>query len=51
MKTINIEIRSAEGGTDSKMLVSDMEKVYLKSCSIYGYKSEVKERREGFVSI
>lgn len=51
MKTITLEIRSAEGGADSKLLVSDMEKVYLKSCAIYGYKAEVKERRDGFASI
>ena len=51
MKTITLELRAAEGGSDSKLLVSDMEKVYLKSCAIYGYKAETTERREGFVSI
>lgn len=30
MKTLNIEIRSAEGGNDSKLFVQDLQNAYLK---------------------
>lgn len=40
MKTI-IEIRSAEGGQDSKFLVEDMVRIYSKACSINNFSLEV----------
>lgn len=32
MKTISVEIRAAEGGTDAKLLVDDMFGIYAKLC-------------------
>jgi protein subunit release factor A len=43
MKTILIEIRSGEGGQDSKMLVEDMAGIYQKACSINNFTCEVKQ--------
>lgn len=31
-----VEIRAAEGGDDSKMLVHDMAAVYVKACKRHG---------------
>lgn len=33
MQTIVLEIRSAEGGEDSKLLVSDMADIYIRSAN------------------
>jgi protein subunit release factor A len=35
MKTI-LEIRSAEGGDDSKLLIKDMSNIYAKACKRRG---------------
>ena len=32
MESVSVEIRSAEGGTDSKLLVEDMFTIYTKLC-------------------
>jgi len=32
MKSVSVEIRSAEGGEDSKLLVEDMFAIYTKLC-------------------
>ena len=37
MEKITIEIRAAEGGEDSKLLVSDMAAVYQKAAKINGF--------------
>lgn len=34
MKTIYLEIRDAEGGTDSKLLVQDMKDIYIKAAKL-----------------
>jgi len=31
-----IEIRAAEGGSDSKLLVEDQFKMYVKRCTLHG---------------
>jgi len=36
MESIIIEIRSAEGGEDSKLLVEDMCKIYVKAGDLEG---------------
>jgi len=33
MKGVIVEIRSAEGGRDSKLLVNDQFKIYVKYCT------------------
>ena len=33
MESIIVEIRAAEGGDDSKLLVEDMTKIYIKAAS------------------
>jgi len=42
MKTI-IEIRAAEGGQDSKLLVEDMAGIYQKACSINNFSADVMQ--------
>ncbi len=34
--SVRIEIRSAEGGDDSKLLIRDMAGIYAKACSRRG---------------
>ena len=51
IQEITIEIRDAEGGEDSKLLVHDMADIYLRFAQINGHKSSVKESRDGFVCI
>jgi protein subunit release factor A len=38
-----IEIRAAEGGQDSKLLVEDMAGIYQKACSINNFTCDVKQ--------
>ena len=38
MEKIYLEIREAEGGLDSKLLVEEMYKIYEKSCIKNSYK-------------
>jgi len=51
MQEIIIEIRDAEGGEDSKLLVKDMLNIYLKWSNNNKVDSKVMESRDGFVSI
>lgn len=48
---IIIEIRDAEGGEDSKLLVEDMLDIYLRYATKNNINTKVKEQRPGFVSI
>jgi protein subunit release factor A len=36
MKKINIEIRAAEGGQDSKLLIGEMADIYIKAAKLNG---------------
>ena len=38
MKTIYLEIRPAEGGDDSKLLVQEMTDIYKQVCAVENYK-------------
>jgi protein subunit release factor A len=51
MEQIIIEIRSAEGGTDSKLLVQDLKDIYLKTARVNNFDYKVVDSRDGFTSI
>ena len=51
MQEIIIEIRDAEGGEDSKLLVKDMAEIYIRWSNINNIDSKILESRDGFVSI
>ena len=34
---IQIEIRAAEGGADSKLLVCEMKNIYIKTAKLYNF--------------
>jgi protein subunit release factor A len=40
MEKVTLELRAAEGGEDSKLLIGDMAAVYLKAAKINGFKIE-----------
>jgi peptide chain release factor 1 len=46
--TIVLEIRAAEGGTDSKLLVEDMTEIYVKSIRQQNFTVENMEINDGF---
>jgi protein subunit release factor A len=50
-ETIILEIRAAEGGEDSKLLVKDLLNIYIKSSKINNLEFKILEDREGFASI
>ncbi len=49
--TIIIEIRASEGGDDSKLLVTDLMNIYLKSCRNNDFSSKILEELNGFASV
>lgn len=49
METIILEIRDMEGGSDAKLLVSDMADIYMKYCSKNNIEIKQLESRSGFV--
>ena len=51
MEKIICEIRSAEGGGESKNLVKDLADVYKKAASIENYTISTLEERSGFISL
>lgn len=51
MEEIIIEIRDAEGGEDSKLLVNDMSNIYLRWSNNNNVDFKVLESRSGFISI
>ncbi len=51
MEQIIIEIRAAEGGQDSKLLVEDLQNIYIKSAKSNNFNYKVTDTRPGFVSI
>jgi len=48
---ILMEIRPAEGGNDSKLLIHIMKELYLKACKLNGFSFEIKEANENIVVI
>ena len=50
-QSIIIEIRASEGGNDSKLLVTDLMNIYLKSARNNEFSSKIVENRDGFASI
>ena len=51
MRQVILEIRSAEGGEDSKLLVEDMLGIYLKTAKNNNFSAEVLEQRSGYASV
>ena len=51
MEKIIIEIRAAEGGQDSKLLVIDLMNIYIKSAHNNNFNYSIIDNREGFASI
>lgn len=51
MEQIIIEIRAAEGGQDSKLLVEDLKNIYLKTARVNYFEYKVVDSRDGFTSI
>ena len=50
-ESIILEIRAGEGGSDAKLLVSDMLNIYIKSIRNQNFQYKVEEERDGFASI
>jgi len=51
METIIVEIRSAEGGSDSKLLARDLADVYKKAARVENFSFSTVEEREGYISL
>lgn len=51
MKKIVLEIRAAEGGEDSKLLVKEMVAIYQKAANVKGFVVESLFEKTGFASI
>lgn len=50
-ETIILEIRAAEGGSDSKLLVEDLRDIYLKSARNQSFDFKIEEQRNGLCII
>lgn len=51
MGKIHLEIRDAEGGTDAKLLVKEMQDIYTKTAKINNLECSVVEERSGFAHL
>lgn len=51
MKTINLEIRDGNGGSDAKLLVMEMQDIYMKTAKNNNLECSVIDAREGFVHL
>lgn len=51
MKTINLEIRDGNGGSDAKLLVMEMQDIYTKTAKNNNIDCSVVDAREGFVHL
>jgi protein subunit release factor A len=51
MEKITLELRSAEGGDDAKLLVKDMAKIYIKAASVQNFSSGISEDGTGYCYI
>lgn len=50
-QSIIIEIRAAEGGDDSKLLVTDLANIYLKSARNNDFSYKIMDEISGFTSV
>ena len=48
---VYIEIRSAEGGDDAKLLVQEMVDIYQKTANVEGFKIESISVKTGFAAV
>ena len=51
MKTINLEIRDGNGGSDAKLLVMEMQDIYMKTAKNNNLACSIVDTREGFVHL
>lgn len=51
MEKIILEIKSAEGGADSKLLVEDMASIYKKVCQNKSFSISSEIQRDGLVCL
>ncbi len=51
MKTIILEIRAAEGGNDSKLLVQDQMDIYIRCIKRNNFQYKVLEDNPGSISL
>lgn len=53
MKTekIYLELRSAEGGEDSKLLVDDMKNIYMKAARLNNFTCSIVDERIGMTTL
>jgi protein subunit release factor A len=51
MKTIHLEIRDGNGGSDAKLLVTQMQDIYTKTAKINNLECSIVDVRDGFVHL
>lgn len=51
MENINLEIRDGNGGSDAKLLVLEMQNIYMKTAKNNNLKCSIVDAREGFVHL
>jgi len=51
MERIILEIRDSEGGEDSKLLVKEMKKIYLKAINANGFKINNLSETDGLTQL
>jgi len=51
MEKVVIEIRNAEGGQDSKLLVKDLADVYHKAARVENFSISTLKETEGYISL
>lgn len=51
MGKIHLEIRDAEGGTDAKLLVTEMQDIYTKTARLNNLECSIVEERSGFAHL
>lgn len=50
-KTIHLEIRDGNGGSDAKLLVTEMQGIYMKTAKINNLECSIVDVRDGFVHL
>jgi protein subunit release factor A len=48
---IQMEIRPAEGGEDSKLLIKEMKNIYIKACKLQNFDYQIKEDTDSIIVI
>jgi protein subunit release factor A len=51
MEKIYLELRSAEGGEDSKLLVDEMKNIYVKAARLNNFACEIIDERSGMTCL